>query len=132
MLHRCRAIRAVRLLTEAPDFYEQRPDRSGRYAWEPSSRFLNLGDETSLFEGEVGSALFHRFEALGRYIDGDLFSDLRHKKRLLLDVDLAAALAGRVELGRADAVRIPASNLGFAACYVAYACHICEIIRDFR
>jgi len=87
-----------------------------------TSKFKLLGDEACLFEGEVGATLFHGLKALGGDIDGDLLADLRHKKRLLLDVDLAAALAGRIELGRADTVRIPTPDLALLPRYVACAC----------
>jgi hypothetical protein len=85
---------------------------------------LYLFNETRQLEGLVRSALFHGLETLGRNGDSDLFAELGDEKSLVLEVDLAAALARRVEFGRARAVGIPASNAGSLACYVANSCHM--------
>ena len=81
-------------------------------------------DETCFLQCDEGATLFHGLEAASGYAYGDLLADLRNEKSLLLEIDLAAALAGRVELGSTDTVRIPAAYLGFCTCYVANSSHI--------
>jgi hypothetical protein len=90
-----------------------------------------LRDETSLLEGNVGATLLHRLEALSRDVDSNLMAQFRDIERLLLDIDETATLAGRVELGCADAIGIPAADLALFTRYDAFTCHIATIIRDF-
>ena len=54
-------------------------------------------------------------------MNGDLFVEFRNKKRLLLQIDLAASAARRVEFGRAGAVGIAAADLALFSCDVADA-----------
>ena len=79
--------------------------------------------ETRFLERDEGSALLHSLEPLGRDTDGDLLAELGDEERLLLEVNLATALAGRIELGRTRAVRIPTADLGLRSCDIAYTCH---------
>src|SRR3989338_6419806 len=51
------------------------------------------------------------------------FAEFGNEKRLLLKVDMAATLAGGVELGCADTVRIPAPDEGGLTGDIAYASH---------
>lgn len=81
-------------------------------------------DEASLLEGGIGAALLHRLERLGRDGEGDLLAQFGDEEGLLLEVYLAAALAGRVELGSADAVGVPASDQRFLTCDDADSCHM--------
>src|SRR5581483_3033859 len=83
-----------------------------------------LFNQTGSLQGLVCAALFHGLEALGGDANGDLFVEFGDEEGLALQVDLAAALAGGVEFGRARAVGIPTADLGFLACYVADSCHI--------
>lgn len=71
----------------------------------------------------VCAALLHGLEPLRRDVDCDLLAELGYKDGLLLDIHLAAALAGRVEFGRADAVRIPAADARLFSCDCADSCH---------
>ena len=71
--------------------------------------------QTSFLEGDVGTALLHGLETLGGDEYLDLAAELGVKDGLGLHVDLAAALAGGVKLGGADAVGVPASNDRFLA-----------------
>ena len=84
----------------------------------------SLLNETCGPERLIRTALFHGLEALGRYGDGDFLAELRNEKCLLLEIYLAAALAGRVEFGSAGAVGVPPAHLRAFTCYVAYACHM--------
>ena len=74
-------------------------------------------------EGDEGATLFHGFEGLCRYDESDFLAEFGDKHSLLLEVDMAAALARRVELGRADTIRIPTAYLGVLSCDCAYSCH---------
>lgn len=68
--------------------------------------FVFLLYEPCLFEGDEGSSLLHRLEALCRDANGDLFVELRDEEGLGLEVYLAASLARRVELGSTNTVGV--------------------------
>jgi hypothetical protein len=85
---------------------------------------LKLFNQTGFFEGLVRASLVHGLQTFGRDVDGNPFVELRDEKGLFLDVDLAATSTGRVVFGRANAVGIPTSDLGFLACYCAFTCHM--------
>lgn len=59
---------------------------------------------------DVGATLFHGFEPFGGDKYFDLAAELRKKNGLGLHIYLTAALAGRVKLGGAYAIGIPASD----------------------
>src|SRR3989338_4149410 len=84
---------------------------------------FRLRNKTRFLERQKCAAFLHRFEAFCGYADGDLLAEFRNEKRLRLEIDLAAAFAGRVEFGRADAVGVPAADLGAFACDITYSCH---------
>ena len=86
-------------------------------------------DQTRLLQRRVRAATLHRLEALGGDRYRYLFVEFGEKDRLLLHIDLAAALANRIELGRTRAVRIPATDAGALSCYVACTCHSPHILR---
>ena len=75
-------------------------------------------------ERDVGTTLFHRFEAFGRYTDGNFLAELRYKEGLCLEIDLAAALAGGIVFGRTRTVGIAAADLRVLTCYFANTRHI--------
>lgn len=77
--------------------------------------------ESCGFEGDECATLFHSLETFGRDVDGDLFAELGDEKGFLLQIDLTAALAGRVELGRTGAVGVPPAYSRALTCYVANA-----------
>lgn len=54
---------------------------------------------------------------------GDFAVELRDEKGLFLDVYLAAALSGWVELGCTRAVRVSAPDAASLSCYDAFSCH---------
>lgn len=56
-------------------------------------------------------------------MDGDFLVEFGDEEGLFLDVDLAAACARGVKLGRADAVGVPATDAGSFSCDVADLCH---------
>jgi hypothetical protein len=93
---------------------------------------LRLLNETSGAEGLVDAALLHGLDALCGNVDRHLPIELRDENGLLLDVHLLAGLAGRVELGRTRAVRIPACDAGSFAGYDAFTCHSRDTIRYVR
>jgi len=61
-------------------------------------------------------------------MDRNLLSDFGHKKRLLLEIDLATTLAGRIEFRRTYTIGVPATDEGCLASYFAHFCHR-EILR---
>lgn len=65
----------------------------------------------------------HRLQALGRDENRHLLAELGDEKGLLLQIDLAAAVPGRVVFGSTNAVTIPASDLGSLACYFTHSGH---------
>jgi four helix bundle protein len=104
----------------------QKKTKAGSRAASPVAFEIKLGvllHKTSFLQGLIGSALMHGFEAFGGYVDGDALAEFRDKKGLFLHVDLAATVPRRVVFGRTDAVRIPASDDRFLACYNAFPGH---------
>lgn len=83
--------------------------------------YCQLFNQTSCFQRFVGTALFDGFKGLGRDVNRDFFVDFRHENGLFLNIHLATAIACGVEFGRADTVRIPASNARSLAGYCADA-----------
>lgn len=81
-------------------------------------------DEAGFLERQKCAALLHCLETFCRHADGYLLAELGNEKGLRLEVDLAAALARRIEFGRTDAVGVPAADLRFLSCYVTCACHM--------
>lgn len=61
-------------------------------------------DCPGFLESCVGTVLLDRLEALHRDIDEDGLIELGDENPALLDIRLAAHLAGRVKLRRADAI----------------------------
>ena len=94
----------------------------------PSRRPFYLGqgrglDEPCFLQRDEGATLLHRLEAASGYAYGDLLADLRNEKSLLLEIDLAAALARRIVFGRTRSIGIAPADLGVLTGYFAYACH---------
>ena len=82
-----------------------------------------LPNKTSGFQCKICASLFHRLETFCGNTYGDFLAEFGDEKSLRLEIDLAAALAGRVEFGRTRAVRIPPADLRCFASDVTYSCH---------
>lgn len=68
------------------------------------SRNPRVLDNSSFFQGLVGPFLINSTDGARREGEGERLIELRYENTLLLEVHLAAALPGRVELGCAGAV----------------------------
>jgi len=80
-------------------------------------------DKLCLLEGSESAVLLNGLEALHRDIHNDGLIELGYVNTPFLEVCLSADLAGRVELGRTDAVRVPPANLRALTGDFAGACH---------
>lgn len=81
-------------------------------------------DKPRLLQSEECAAFLHGFESFGRDLDRDFLAKLGNKKSFLLEVDLAAAFARRVEFGRTDAVGISTADLRMFASYYTNSSHM--------
>ena len=71
----------------------------------------------------VGTIFLDGFETFDGNVDDDGLLEFRHINAPLLEIRLAADLAGRVKLRRANAIRISPADLRALAGYSAGACH---------
>jgi|SRR3989338_2163852 len=74
-------------------------------------------------ERYICASLFHRLQALRRYVDRDFFAEFGKENGLFLHIHLAAALASGVKFGRTSTVGVPAAHLRLFAGDIACPCH---------
>ncbi len=67
-------------------------------------------DDASLFQGYIRTVFAECLQSFRRCGEGNFLANFRYEHRLLLEVDVAAAFPGRIELCGAGAVRVPASD----------------------
>lgn len=80
-------------------------------------------DYASLGERSVCAVLLNVAHALCRDGHKDSLSELCYENTALVEVCLAAHLAGWVELRSTRTVRVPSAYLSCLSCYCAFACH---------
>ena len=88
----------------------------------------NLLHQSRSLERLVGATFFHGFKTSCRDVDSYFLPEFRDEKSLRLEVYLATTCSRRVELGRADAVGIPAPDLRLLSSYLTDSCHSLGIL----
>lgn len=95
----------------------------GRPMCTAETHYCPILNDPCFLERAESAILLDSLEALHRDVDNDGLFELRHIDAALLEVRLATDLAGRVELGRTDAVRIAPAHLRALPSDFTGSCH---------
>jgi len=91
---------------------------------DPSSFYMdNSLEKTGSFESFIGAVFVDGLDSVGRKCNRYLFVEFRNEESLLLQINLAALLASRVELRRTRTVTVASADLRFFSCYYTFFCH---------